>query len=459
MSNRHSIATFILAAVTLLSSCIEDDEITVNYYDDVAVTAFSLGSFKHTVYTKKKTDPTQDSSYVETISYGKYPFHIDNMNNVIYNTDSLPSNTEIAKALANISVKNSGYIGWKNLESDTYSEFVQTDTIDLSKTRTLRVVANNGSWYKDYTVTVNVHTEGADSLYWEEKVSDANIARMSGIRGIRIAERLIVYGAENGTPKAYSSNTGDGRSWQELLTGYGAPVSMASNGTKGFALMDDGTLYSSEDGMNWTYETSNNDMRQLITASKSELYAVGNGAQIITFNIKNRTVKTEGLDGIFPTKDIQGYASPLITNPEMEKVSVFGNDDTEKSMIAWTKIVDNNAPERSQKWTYQTPDNSSSHRAPALADARVEAYGTGSLLIGGNGINGNKETAYGNIYFSPDNGKNWWTEWSNIKMYLPENFDKAANSTAVINDGRHFWIICGGTGQVWKGHITTFSWQ
>lgn len=459
MSNKHSIATIILAAMTLLSSCIKDEEVTVNYYNDVAVTTFSLGNIKHTVYTKKKTDPTQDSSYVETISYSRYPFHIDNANSRIYNTDSLLSNTEIAKSLAKISVKNAGYMAWKDLEGDTYTEFASTDTIDLSQPRTLRVVANDNSWYKDYTVTVLMHTEGADSLYWEPKGSDAAIARLSGIRGIRIADRLIVYGTENGSAKAYTSSTGDGMSWQELLTGSGTPVSMTANSTKGFALMSDGTVCSSTDGVNWSYETSNAGMRQLVAASTSELYAVGEGAQIITFNLKDRTGKTETLDGIFPTKDIQGYTTQLITNPEMERVSLFGNNDTEKSMIAWVKIVDNNDPKKSQKWAYQTPDNASKHQAPALEDARVAAYGTGALLFGGKGINENEETAYENIRFSPDNGKNWWTKWSNTQMYLPEGFYKTANSTAVINDGRHFWIVCGGTGQVWKGHITTFSWQ
>ena len=121
MSNKHSVATIILAAMTLLSSCIKDEEVTVNYYNDVAVTTFSLGNIKHTVYTKKKTDPTQDSSYVETISYSRYPFHIDNANSRIYNTDSLLSNTEIAKSLAKISVKNAGYMAWKDLEGDTYT--------------------------------------------------------------------------------------------------------------------------------------------------------------------------------------------------------------------------------------------------------------------------------------------------------------------------------------------------
>lgn len=244
MSNKHSIAAIILAAVTLLSSCMDNDDIEVNYYNDVAVTAFSLGNISHTVYTKKKTDPTQDSSYVESLSYSNYPFHVDNAQNRIYNTDSLLSNTHIAKSLASISAKNGGYLGWKNLDNDNYTEFASTDTVDLSKPRILRVVANDGSWYKDYTVTVLVHTEGADSLYWEDKGYDENISKLANIRGTRIGKKIIVYGTDNGSPKAYATDNNNGLAWQELLIGSESPVSMAANSTKGFALMSNGTVLS-----------------------------------------------------------------------------------------------------------------------------------------------------------------------------------------------------------------------
>lgn len=246
MSNKHSIAAIIITAVAMLSSCIDDNNVEITYYDDVAVTAFSLGNISHTVYTKKKTDPTQDSSYVETLSYINYPFHIDNSQNRIYNTDSILSNTHIEKSLANITVKNSGYMGWKNLDDDQYTEFSSADTVDLSKPRILRVVANDGSWFKDYTVTVLVHTEGADSLYWEDKGYDANISKLANIRGTRIGKKIIVYGTENGTQKAYAANNNDGQAWQELRINSEFPVSMATNSTKGFALMSNGTVLSSE---------------------------------------------------------------------------------------------------------------------------------------------------------------------------------------------------------------------
>ncbi|NPD81898.1 hypothetical protein HPS57_07905 [Prevotella sp. PINT] len=481
MSNKHSIAAIIITAVAMLSSCIDDNNVEITYYDDVAVTAFSLGNISHTVYTKKKTDPTQDSSYVETLSYINYPFHIDNSQNRIYNTDSILSNTHIEKSLANITVKNSGYMGWKNLDDDQYTEFSSADTVDLSKPRILRVVANDGSWFKDYTVTVLVHTEGADSLYWEDKGYDANISKLANIRGTRIGKKIIVYGTENGTQKAYAANNNDGQAWQELRINSEFPVSMATNSTKGFALMSNGTVLSSEDGENWITETTNADMRQLITASSSELYSMGNKAEIITLNLNDKTVRKETLkldpddkskgkiadpDNIYPTKDIQGYTTKIITNPEMERVTLIGNNETDSIMTSWVKIIDNSNTERSQKWAYQIPDNTSKHLTPALENASITTYGTGALLIGGKRLNleegsegAKNNKPYENIYFSPDNGKNWRENCGDTQMYLPKGFSTYANSAALINDGSHFWIICGGTGHIWKGHITTFSWR
>ena len=96
----------VCAALLTLASCLgSNDEVNYVYYDDTAITEFSLGSLNVYVHTKSSTG--SDSVYVTTVSGSNYDFYIDQSKNEIYNVDSLPYGTDVAHVLATISSKNS----------------------------------------------------------------------------------------------------------------------------------------------------------------------------------------------------------------------------------------------------------------------------------------------------------------------------------------------------------------
>lgn len=158
----------LLSAGLSLSSCLSsDDDTNIEYTHDTAITAFSLGTMNR-YYLGKTSDGTKDSTYATTIAGSNYKFYIDQTAGKIYNADSLPVGTKISAALASITAKQSSPLLWvlKGKDNkDSLAYYSSSDSVDFSKPKEIRVYNNDYSAYRTYTITVNVHKEGPDSLY------------------------------------------------------------------------------------------------------------------------------------------------------------------------------------------------------------------------------------------------------------------------------------------------------
>lgn len=86
MNNRHYILVFLAACMLLMTSCLSDDETTVTYYDDAAITSFSLGTLSRTLHTTNAAG--KDSTYTTTVDCSTYTFVINQQLGIIYNLDS-----------------------------------------------------------------------------------------------------------------------------------------------------------------------------------------------------------------------------------------------------------------------------------------------------------------------------------------------------------------------------------
>ena len=160
----------IAIASLLLASCLKSsDEETVSY-SDTAIVSFSLGTLDRYVTTKAK-DGVTDSTYKTTVTGSAYKFYIDQHACRIYNVDSLPKGTDVAHVLCNVTGKNSGVVVIKSLTSDSLRYYSSSDSIDFTSQREFRVYANNGSGFRAYTVSVNVHQEEADDFKWTRVTS------------------------------------------------------------------------------------------------------------------------------------------------------------------------------------------------------------------------------------------------------------------------------------------------
>jgi hypothetical protein len=165
---KRNIVPFLLMVATLVfASCLKSNDTETTYYSDTAISSFTLGTLNRYVTTKAK-DGVTDSTYKTTVAGSKYEFYIDHLNRKIYNIDSLPYGTDASRVLVTITTKNSGQAFIKSLTDETLTIYSSSDSLDLSHPREIRVYpfSNGSKDYRAYEVTVNVHRQPTDSVYW-----------------------------------------------------------------------------------------------------------------------------------------------------------------------------------------------------------------------------------------------------------------------------------------------------
>ena len=113
-----------------LFSCNSDDEITdtVTVSNDCIITGVTLGNIPREMHTTGYFG--QDSAYWVSINGSYYPFHVDQINNRIFNTDSLPLRTIVSKTV--FSAFNArGNILVRDLGTGSNIAYTTADTVDF----------------------------------------------------------------------------------------------------------------------------------------------------------------------------------------------------------------------------------------------------------------------------------------------------------------------------------------
>jgi len=172
-----------LVCAMLVTSCLKDaDNSNTQYYSDTAIATFKLATVNRYVHTTSSTGA--DSVYKSTLS-DPVVFTIDHEQRTIYNTDSLPSDVDINHVLATITSKNNGtvVVNYPSAAGeDSLLYYNSTDSIDFENLRDLRVYAQDGSGYRSYKVTVNVHKAQTNRMIWEQKsIADVPIDTKEGM--------------------------------------------------------------------------------------------------------------------------------------------------------------------------------------------------------------------------------------------------------------------------------------
>lgn len=184
----------LITGTMLLFSCLGSGDDDVTYYNDTAITGFTLSTVNR--YIHATTTSGKDSVYKRTLS-NPVTFSIDQYKKTIFNLDSLKADCDLSHVLVTISAKNSGYIVIKSMTSDTLYSYSSSDSLDFSKPREIRVYANDGSGYRAYQVAINKHQTETNKLLWEKMpagsypvdakkakwekiVADAGLARFIG---------------------------------------------------------------------------------------------------------------------------------------------------------------------------------------------------------------------------------------------------------------------------------------
>ena len=459
MNNRYILIAFCISFLTFMTSCLSDDMNDVVYYDDAAISSFSIGTLTRTVYGK--TTAGVDTVMTSNSSYDSYTFTIDHANGKIYNIDSLPTNVNVKKCVPTVTAKNSGYVYLKNVDNDSV-KYLSADSIDFSQPRVLRCYANDGSWYRDYEVEVRIHKEATDSVYWQEKKTQEALKGLTALRGLWFRNRVIAYGNISGAGKALYTDMSDGNTWNTQKLPVTTSVSMVSNGETLFLLSAEAEIFSSEDGEKWSYEGRYEGLSTLVAASRNELYAITSDSRLMKSATYGKTWEEENTSGngaFLPRRDISAVTFSTKTNGDIDKVIMIGNREeaTDSTSVVWTKVVDTSTNAYPQNWMFQRFESYSWHKSPRLESLSVVGYEDGLLMLGGKGLGACSESPFSKFLISKDNGLTWYAD---ERYYLPEGFAIQTTSFALVADSENYlWIICGDSGKVYRGYLSQLTWQ
>jgi len=148
-----------------LTSCLGSDDDTTTY-DDMVIKTFKLGTLNRYLHTKTKDG--RDSVYKVSYSASTYKMNIDQINDTIYNADSLAIGTDIAHVICTVTTKNNGGVFLKSLTSDSLFYFNSgSDSVDFTTPRLFRVYSTDGSGHRDYKVSLTVRQQKKDVFQWD----------------------------------------------------------------------------------------------------------------------------------------------------------------------------------------------------------------------------------------------------------------------------------------------------
>ena len=457
----------LFSAIFLLASCLGTDTEEASLYEDTAMTAFSIGTLKRHVHTTSSTG--KDSTYTTTLSCSSYVFYIDQAGRQIYNRDSLPVGVDASRVLCTASSKNSGStvvnIRKANKSADSLVYYSSTDSLDFTTPLEWRVYNYAGTAYRSYTVHVNVHKEYADSFKWNSPSTVSAIAALKAMRAVSVNNSMFVFGYDGSNTVIYHTAITDGKSWTKSAAILGADAYKNVCVKDGYIYVLDGTsIKKSTDATSWSTVAAT-DIHRLLGASSAKLYAYNAANALASSSDGGATWTAESIDdaaALLPTDNVSFCSLPLITNANTNRLWLTGNRSltdypSDSTAVVWGKIEENAPGSQNQPWAYYdiSPDNH--YKAPRLQNLQVTAYNDGMIAFGSDGIGASTLKSFAKFYTTQDGGITWHPDTA---IVVPKGFDCSKTSFAFAKDSNNFlWIMCGTSGQVWKGRLNKLGWK
>lgn len=458
--NRRFLPLLMLCSVPLLlASCFSGDDEDRMSYDDAAIIGFSVKGVKRLVHVKSSKGT--DSTYVETFAANDYRFYIDQIKREIYNPDSLPLGVDVSKVVAAISAKNAGVIGIRNADNDAVKYFNSADSLDFTKPRKVVVFNNAGTGMNTYTVRVNVHRQDGDAFNWcSQTKNEPKLGELAAMRLLANGEDLYVFGNKGSEAKIYTAARKVADKWREitpnirLTSDFYRQVVLQGKTFYGY---HDGQVVKSADAKNWSV-VSTVALKQLVGASNAKLYALTENHEIVVSADRGATWMTETLspsNALLPEADLNFAIQPSKTNAGANQLFMAGTTDQRVSQ--WGKIEENDKKAENQPWTSYTPSAGNRFALPNLTNLQVVKYDDALVAMGGAGKGESSGVkAFSEIYGSVDGGLTWR---KHATLVFPEGFQSSETSFAMTTDIDHYlWIVCGKTGQVWRGRLNKLGW-
>ena len=402
-------------------------------------------------FTENKNDPTASSTTsitkfslksIKVPTLNKTVFTIDNVTSTIYNVDSLPYLSDIDSLIPTIygATLSSVYINDTLLYSGK-------DTLDFTKTVTLKSTATDKTSTQTYVVKVNVHQVNPDLYLWEGVKSEIYQGATTQQKAILFNNKLTLLVKTTTDIKLYESFNGE--AWTESAV-TGLPFASDLNGltaTKDeIVLLHEQDLYSSTNGKIWSKKTSSAvQLHRLLFYMNDKCYALGStdGTNTVIFQSEDY-ITWENL-GVIPEKfPITGFGVCVDAAPSGKmRAFLIGGKDSSGNLLSSVWSTENGS-----YWANLTAEKA---WFPAREYASVVQYGEALMLIGGS--NGT-ETLTDKQWLSTDYGLTW--KVANEQTKLPDLCIPRFGQSVLIDQENYIYIVGGQTSStflrdVWKG--------
>ena len=408
----------LLLTLVLFASCLGDNNDNTTYYGDAAITSFSISSISANLTTTAKNG--SDSIYPGTLAVGGYRF--DDSDSIFYYNSSVG--------------------------------------IDFTKAREMMVYAQDGSSYRKYNVKVNVHKEKADSFAWDNTYATvAKLATLENMKAVSLNGKMLVFGNNGAEAKVYAANESNFAAWEEITPNVALDVDAYKNvvvRNNVAYLLNNGNLLTSTDGENWTVKATDVVAKQLIGASSAKLYALTNEGMVSSVDGSQWTAENVGEEVVLPSKNITLLSQAARVNDNTNQLVLVGNpsenNTTDKFATVLGKVEENLESAPANSWFGY--NNGKTKMLPRLTNLQVILYGDMLLAFGGDGEGACTEKAFAQFYQSVDGG----VSWQKSSVIVPNFTSSKTAFTIAVDSKNYLWLICGESGQVWRGRLCKYTW-
>ena len=442
----------LLACAALLTGCSKDEETAVT--DHCYISGVTLGTLKRVLHTT--TAEGTDSIVRSTYTGNNFAMTVNQRTLVIENRDSLLYGTDVSAVLMTIE-----YVGatlaWRPA-SDEDSEWIaydSTDSLDLREPLHIFALSRDGNSYRTYTLRLNVHKQEGDSLSWRQMENTEALAQMSDRKAAVVGDELMVWGhtADNIQLATRSINETKAE-WKLDATNLPLDTyveSIMQHGETLYAGTEEGVIYTSADGRDWTSMAPATEGLRLAAVTDSLVYAVI--GQKLCSSADGQTWTEESLDAsaeYLPTTHLRSCVIQQPNGTHRLVLMGYRENDSDTTAVVWNKMWNDVQDESDDEWMYLCPTPDNTHQMPRLEQLCLLSYDGRCLALGGASETGRgRHTSLDAMYFSNDYGITWKPSY---ELFLPTAVKGVSGLlTAAVDGNNYIWLIA--DNQVWRGRI------
>lgn len=440
----------ILIGIFSFASCASDENNTTatNNGSNCAIKTAVLGTLTRTV--NSKTNDGRDTTYSVAVAGSVYRLHIDQLKQEIYNTDSLPENTDL-KRVTFAALSGDGLVMYRT-KSGRDTTFSTTDSIDFTAPRYFTCYSDDGTQSRTYKVTINVHKSQSEVFSWNT-VAEGNAAfeGVSAQKMFVMGDQLVIIAIKDAKPVALVAKKDAPDAWTVN------PVSGIESIVPGEVLLfdgkmcyiEDGTLKTSTDGVEWTTQTTDVALDRVVALSKIEVFAIGGDKIYSSSDLAHWEEDTADDDAsMLPVSNIATTCGNLAFNDNFYYSMVCGTAANGESVI-WKKTIDKTGV-NTEPWVIYPQSDIAKYNYPSLEQSIILNYDDRLICLGA------ESGTVSPFYISTDAGRNWIPSSNGYNR--PEGLECSSFSVATDTDN-FVWIATAPEGKVVKGRLNRLSYE